>query len=104
MDSRTRSFVAGSRRRRGCHVDMALDGAATFRRPCRFAAAELTDAALKAEIDARFPDFENNGWRLDAEYTAPMPEALRSDLAQFFAPHNELLFAWTGERLDWPAH
>jgi len=69
-----------------------------------FAAAELTDAALKAEIDARFPDFENNGWRLDAEYTAPMPEALRSDLAQFFAPHNELLFAWTGERLDWPAH
>ena len=51
-----------------------------------------------------FPDFENNGWRLDAEYTAPMPEALRGDLAQFFAPHNELLFAWTGERLDWPAH
>ena len=38
------------------------------------------------------------GWRLDAAYTAPMPEALRSDLARFFAPHNEALYRWTASQ------
>jgi len=30
-------------------------------------------------------------------------EALRGDLARFFAPHNELLFGFVGRRFDWPA-
>ena len=64
---------------------------------------DLSDASLKAEMDRRWPDFEKNGWRLDAAYTAPLPEALRSDLARFFAPHNELLFGFVGRRFDWPA-
>ena len=68
-----------------------------------FPPEQLTNEALKAEIDRRFPDFENNGWRFDAAYTEPLPEGLRSDLARFFAPHNELLFDWMGARLAWPA-
>ena len=36
---------------------------------------DLSDASLKAEMERRWPDFEKNGWRLDAAYTAPMPEA-----------------------------
>ena len=64
---------------------------------------DLSDASLKAEMDRRWPDFEKNGWRLDAAYTAPLPEALRGELARFFAPHNELLFGFVGRRFDWPA-
>jgi len=64
---------------------------------------DLSDASLKAEMKRRWPDFEKNGWRLDAAYSAPMPEALRAELARFFAPHNELLFDFIGKRFDWPA-
>ena len=79
----------------------ALDAVA-HRLP-RHAYGDLSDASLKAEMERRWPEFEKNGWRLDAAYTAPMPEALRSDLARFFAPHNELLFDFVGRRFDWPA-
>ena len=53
-------------------------------------------------IDERFPDFENNGWRLESAYAEPLPEALRADMAQFFAPHNELLYKLVGRNFGWP--
>ena len=65
--------------------------------------ALLHDAtALQASITAKFPHFENSGWRLASSYAQPMPEELRSYLARFFAPHNELLYEFAGRRFDWP--
>ena len=68
-----------------------------------FDAALLKDAdALQASLKEKFPSFENSGWRLESSYTQPMPEKLRSDLARFFGPHNELLYAFAGRRFNWP--
>ncbi|KAH8053779.1 heparan sulfate sulfotransferase [Aureococcus anophagefferens] len=68
-----------------------------------FDAALLKDAdALRASLKEKFPSFENSGWRLESSYTQPMPEKLRSDLARFFGPHNELLYAFAGRRFNWP--
>ncbi|KAH8065547.1 heparan sulfate sulfotransferase [Aureococcus anophagefferens] len=68
-----------------------------------FDAALLKDAdALQASLKEKFPSFENSGWRLESSYTQPMPEKLRSDLARFFGPHNELLYAFAGRRVNWP--
>ena len=67
-----------------------------------FAADELAGPGLKRAIEARFPDFENNGWRFESSYVEPLPEALRGDMARFFAPFNELLYALVGRRFGWP--
>ena len=68
-----------------------------------FDAALLKDVdALQASLKEKFPSFENSGWRLESSYTQPMPEKLRSDLARFFGPHNELLYAFAGRRFNWP--
>jgi len=83
----------------------AMDAVADFAGLPRhaYAPGELEDAAgLAATLKDLFPKFENSGWTLSGDYTEPMPEALRSDLARFFAPHNELLYAFLGARFDWP--
>ena len=37
----------------------------------------------------------------EGNYERAMPEALRSRLAAYFAPHNAALFRWLGEEFDW---
>ena len=60
--------------------------------------------ALQESIRAKFPTFENTGWRLDSQYTHHLPERLRSEMARFFAPHNRLLYDLIGRNLGWPEH
>ena len=64
---------------------------------------DLSDASLKAEMERRWPDFEKS--RLAPRRGLHGADALgpRSELARFFAPHNELLFDFVGRRFDWPA-
>ena len=44
--------------------------------------------------------FESTGWQLHGHY-APLPMALRKELAAFYAPHNARLYDYLKRDFGW---
>eukprot|EP00611_Tribonema_gayanum_P026221 TRINITY_DN6176_c0_g1_i4.p4 TRINITY_DN6176_c0_g1~~TRINITY_DN6176_c0_g1_i4.p4 ORF type:complete len:100 (-),score=29.58 TRINITY_DN6176_c0_g1_i4:828-1127(-) len=47
-------------------------------------------------VTQKYPTFENmTGWRLESDHE-PMPQPIRSEMTEFYRPHNEMLFRMLG--------
>lgn len=61
----------------------------------------VTDDMVSDILSATWPGFEQaTGWRLHSRY-APLPEAWRERLANFYRPFNRALYQLVGEDFGW---
>jgi hypothetical protein len=74
---------------------LVLESEWLFRDPAAATAAVHEFLGLRPHRLTRYPPF------YQGNYERAMPEELRAEIASHFAPSNDELFRWLGQKLDW---